>query len=197
VVIDKLLAHWQAQGDKVLLFTQTQQMLDILQRLVQQRRYSYHRMDGSTAIATRSRLIDDFNSSSSKAFVFLLTTKVCPATTHHQGVCCNCCSRFSPPPLGAMQEKKSTNLCAANQVDGWGCDGCADTTAADSHHQGVCWRYCRRCSPPIGVLVLAWAQCLLAGLLTRGQVELLHAVLRSTVPMYWVYSIHCNLIHCR
>ena len=43
------------------MFTQTQQMLDILEKLAGARRYAYHRMDGSTSVAQRARLIDDFN----------------------------------------------------------------------------------------------------------------------------------------
>ena len=35
----------------------------------------YHRMDGSTNVAVRARLVDDFNSNDS-VFLFLLTTKV-------------------------------------------------------------------------------------------------------------------------
>jgi hypothetical protein len=37
--------------------------------------YRYHRMDGSTAVGVRARLVDDFNNNDS-VFVFLLTTKV-------------------------------------------------------------------------------------------------------------------------
>jgi Helicase conserved C-terminal domain len=37
--------------------------------------YKYHRMDGSTAVASRMRLMDDFNESP-RTFAFLLTTKV-------------------------------------------------------------------------------------------------------------------------
>jgi DNA excision repair protein ERCC-6 len=60
-VVDKVLAAWHAEGHKVLLFTQTQQMLDILEKLALGRRYSYHRMDGSTGVGQRSRMMDDFN----------------------------------------------------------------------------------------------------------------------------------------
>ena len=60
-VLVKVLAAWQAEGHKVLLFTQTQQMLDIIEKHVVEAGYSYHRMDGNTAIATRGRLMDDFN----------------------------------------------------------------------------------------------------------------------------------------
>ncbi|KAK9815514.1 hypothetical protein WJX72_004939 [[Myrmecia] bisecta] len=71
----KVLAHWHAQGHKALVFTQTQQMLDIMERAVQSAGYAYHRMDGSTAIQMRARLVDDFNNNED-VFVFLLTTKV-------------------------------------------------------------------------------------------------------------------------
>lgn len=46
---------------QVLLFSQTQQMLDILERHVVAAGYSYHRMDGSTPVAQRGRLVDEFN----------------------------------------------------------------------------------------------------------------------------------------
>lgn len=61
-VLVKVLAAWRAEGHKVLLFTQTQQMLDIIEKHVVEAGYSYHRMDGNTAIATRGRLMDEFNS---------------------------------------------------------------------------------------------------------------------------------------
>lgn len=71
----QVLEHWQRQGHRALLFTQTQQMLDIVERSVQNAGMTYHRMDGSTAVAVRSRLVDDFNDNPA-VFVFLLTTKV-------------------------------------------------------------------------------------------------------------------------
>lgn len=58
----------------------TSQMLDILEDLVLSAGYTYRRMDGSTPMATRQRLIDEFNNDGGKGdghvFVFLLTTKV-------------------------------------------------------------------------------------------------------------------------
>jgi SNF2 family DNA or RNA helicase len=44
-VLSKVLAAWHKEGHKVLLFTQTQQMLDILEKMVQQANYSYHRCE--------------------------------------------------------------------------------------------------------------------------------------------------------
>lgn len=60
-VLVKVLAAWASEGHKVLLFTQTQQMLDIIEKHVVEAGYSYHRMDGNTPIASRGRLMDDFN----------------------------------------------------------------------------------------------------------------------------------------
>lgn len=74
-VLDRVLGHWHEAGHKALVFTQTQQMLDILERLVVQRGWKHHRMDGGTPIASRARLMDDFNNSPD-IFVFLLTTRV-------------------------------------------------------------------------------------------------------------------------
>lgn len=71
----QVLDHWKQQGHRALLFTQTQQMLDILERCVQGAGHSYHRMDGSTPVGLRARLVDDFNTNED-VFVFLLTTKV-------------------------------------------------------------------------------------------------------------------------
>lgn len=71
----QVLEHWKAQGHRALVFAQTQQMLDILERCLQRGKMPYHRMDGSTAVGARARLIDDFNDNDA-IFAFLLTTKV-------------------------------------------------------------------------------------------------------------------------
>ena len=74
-IVVQVLDHWKQQGHRALLFTQTQQMLDILEKAVQDAGLTYHRMDGSTPINQRARLVDDFNTNE-EMFVFLLTTKV-------------------------------------------------------------------------------------------------------------------------
>ena len=53
---------------RALVFCQTQQMLDILEKAVGAAGYSYHRMDGSTSVALRARLIDDFNTNDEGAW---------------------------------------------------------------------------------------------------------------------------------
>ncbi|CAO2826600.1 unnamed protein product [Amaranthus hypochondriacus] len=74
-VIIQVLKMWKEQGHRVLLFTQTQQMLDILESFLIANEYSYRRMDGHTAVKQRMALIDEFNNSDD-VFVFILTTKV-------------------------------------------------------------------------------------------------------------------------
>ncbi|XP_077438587.1 DNA excision repair protein ERCC-6 [Vanacampus margaritifer] len=75
IVVESLLRLWFKQGHRVLLFTQSRQMLDILEVFVRQNHYTYLKMDGTTAIASRQPLIARFNEDKS-IFVFLLTTKV-------------------------------------------------------------------------------------------------------------------------
>ncbi|XP_022080382.1 DNA excision repair protein ERCC-6-like isoform X2 [Acanthaster planci] len=74
IVVNSLLKLWHNQGHRVLLFSQSKQMLDIIEDCVKHT-YSYMRMDGSTSISTRQPLIQQFNSDPS-IFVFLLTTRV-------------------------------------------------------------------------------------------------------------------------
>lgn len=75
VVVDTLLRLWKKQDGRVLLFSQSRAMLDILEKYVQEKEYSYYRMDGTTAAATRAKMVDNFNKNSS-IFLFLMTTKV-------------------------------------------------------------------------------------------------------------------------
>ncbi|CAA0365544.1 unnamed protein product [Arabidopsis thaliana] len=74
-VVAEVLKVWKQQGHRVLLFSQTQQMLDILESFLVANEYSYRRMDGLTPVKQRMALIDEFNNSEDM-FVFVLTTKV-------------------------------------------------------------------------------------------------------------------------
>lgn len=74
-VVIQILKTWKEQGHRVLLFSQTQQMLDILENFLIANKYSYRRMDGLTAVKQRMALIDEFNNSTD-VFIFILTTKV-------------------------------------------------------------------------------------------------------------------------
>ncbi|CBI37137.3 unnamed protein product, partial [Vitis vinifera] len=74
-VVAHVLKGWKEQGHRVLLFAQTQQMLDILENFLIAGGYVYRRMDGFTPIKHRMALIDEFNDSDD-VFIFILTTKV-------------------------------------------------------------------------------------------------------------------------
>ena len=65
---------WHGRGDRCLVFCQTRQMLDIVQGFVKASGYTYCRLDGTTPVARRLTLIDDFNEDAS-IFCFLLTTR--------------------------------------------------------------------------------------------------------------------------
>nr|XP_023402938.1 DNA excision repair protein ERCC-6 isoform X2 [Loxodonta africana] len=75
IVVESLLKIWHKQGQRVLLFSQSRQMLDILEVFLRARKYSYLKMDGTTTIASRQPLITRYNEDTS-IFVFLLTTRV-------------------------------------------------------------------------------------------------------------------------
>ncbi|CAI0434482.1 unnamed protein product [Linum tenue] len=74
-VVSQVLNVWKEQGHHVLLFTQTQQMLDILENFLVSHGYNYRRMDGLTPVKQRMALIDEFNDSDD-IFIFILTTRV-------------------------------------------------------------------------------------------------------------------------
>ncbi|KAJ7324478.1 hypothetical protein JRQ81_017498 [Phrynocephalus forsythii] len=75
IVVESLLKIWHKQGHRVLLFTQSRQMLHILEAFLKQKDYSCIKMDGTTTIASRQPLVARFNEDTS-VFIFLLTTRV-------------------------------------------------------------------------------------------------------------------------
>ncbi|KAI3460968.1 hypothetical protein Pfo_017631 [Paulownia fortunei] len=74
-VVAEVLNVWKEQGHRVLLFSQTQQMLDIIESFLIAGGYNYRRMDGLTPVKQRMALIDEFNNLDD-VFIFILTTKV-------------------------------------------------------------------------------------------------------------------------
>ncbi|KAG0366182.1 hypothetical protein BGZ54_005705 [Gamsiella multidivaricata] len=75
VVVKALLQMWQKEKHRVLLFSQTRTMLDILEKFIKSEGYVYRRMDGMTPIQNRMGLVDEYNARDD-IYVFLLTTKV-------------------------------------------------------------------------------------------------------------------------
>ncbi|KAF7662346.1 hypothetical protein LDENG_00238680 [Lucifuga dentata] len=69
-----LLESLKDKGDRVVLFSQFTMMLDIIEVLLKHLKHRYIRLDGSTPIADRIVLIDEFNTDPD-IFVFLLSTR--------------------------------------------------------------------------------------------------------------------------
>ncbi|OMO62770.1 SNF2-related protein [Corchorus capsularis] len=72
--LDKLMSSWISKGDKILLFSYSVRMLDILEKFLIRKGYCFSRLDGSTPTNMRQSLVDEFNSSPSKQ-VFLISTR--------------------------------------------------------------------------------------------------------------------------
>ncbi|KAH9520099.1 DNA excision repair protein ERCC-6 [Bulinus truncatus] len=75
IVVEALLRLWYKQQHRVLLFTQSKAMLNVLEKFVQEQGYTYLCMDGGTSISSRQPLISQYNNDPS-IYLFLLTTRV-------------------------------------------------------------------------------------------------------------------------
>ncbi|KAE8745046.1 hypothetical protein FOCC_FOCC008296 [Frankliniella occidentalis] len=72
--IEKLLPKLFEEGHKVLMFSQFLIVLDILEEFLKQKMYKYLRFDGTTSVALRQGLVDEFSRDPSIR-VFLSTTR--------------------------------------------------------------------------------------------------------------------------
>ncbi|KAK9873709.1 hypothetical protein WA026_002066 [Henosepilachna vigintioctopunctata] len=75
VVVSALLKIWKKQKHRILLFSQGRAMIRIFEQFLDLNHYKYLKMDGTTSISSRQKLIDNFNQDETYD-VFLLTTKV-------------------------------------------------------------------------------------------------------------------------
>lgn len=73
-ILKRLLGFWYENKDKVLVFSHSVRLLDILQSLFQSTSYSVSFLSGQLSYEDRQREVDDFNSDPNK-FVFLISTK--------------------------------------------------------------------------------------------------------------------------
>ncbi|KAF5905300.1 ATP-dependent helicase 1A, partial [Clarias magur] len=73
-LLTKLLGTLKEKGDRVVLFSQFTMMLDIVEILLKHLGHQYVRLDGSTPMAERIGLIDEYNTDP-EIFVFLLSTR--------------------------------------------------------------------------------------------------------------------------
>lgn len=75
VLLDKLLPRLQAEGHKVLIFSQMVRVLNLLEDYVRWKGYLYERLDGSTRSTDRNIAVEKFCRPSLKRFIMLLSTK--------------------------------------------------------------------------------------------------------------------------
>ncbi|XP_075477165.1 protein CHROMATIN REMODELING 25 isoform X2 [Primulina tabacum] len=75
-VLARLLAQLrQRTDDRIVLVSNYTQTLDLFAQLCRERRYPFLRLDGSTSISKRQKLVNCFNDLSKDEFVFLLSSK--------------------------------------------------------------------------------------------------------------------------
>lgn len=75
-LLDRLLKRLYEGGHKVLIFSQMTKLLNILERYLEYKSYSYCYIDGSVPIQERQSMINHFNSCShQEKFIFLLSTR--------------------------------------------------------------------------------------------------------------------------
>lgn len=72
--LSELLRERKQGNHKCLIFTQMSKMLDILEAFLNLYGYTYVRLDGSTGIDKRQKLMDRFNNDP-KLFIFILSTR--------------------------------------------------------------------------------------------------------------------------
>lgn len=73
-VLDALVDDLCKKGHRMLIFSQSTKMLDIIQRVLVERVHGISRIDGKTKEKDRQRLVDEFNDKGSPIQVMLLST---------------------------------------------------------------------------------------------------------------------------
>ncbi|CAN0074008.1 unnamed protein product [Ectocarpus fasciculatus] len=73
--LETLLAKFHETRDKVLVFSWSTTMLDVLESFVGAKGYVYRRLDGTTSSKERQARINEFNSDRAGVFVFLISTR--------------------------------------------------------------------------------------------------------------------------
>ncbi|XP_047329182.1 protein CHROMATIN REMODELING 25 isoform X2 [Impatiens glandulifera] len=75
-VLSRLLAHLRRRtDDRIVLVSNYTQTLDLFAQLCRERRYPFLRLDGTTSISKRQKLVNQFNDQSKDEFAFLLSSK--------------------------------------------------------------------------------------------------------------------------
>ncbi|CAL9155467.1 unnamed protein product [Musa hybrid cultivar] len=75
LLLDKMMVKLKEQGHRVLIYSQFQHMLDLLEDYLSYKKWTYERIDGKVSGAERQIRIDRFNAKNSTKFCFLLSTR--------------------------------------------------------------------------------------------------------------------------
>ncbi|KAK1275276.1 CHD3-type chromatin-remodeling factor PICKLE [Acorus gramineus] len=74
-LLDKMMVKLKEEGHRVLIYSQFQHMLDLLEDYLGYKKWIYERIDGKISGAERQIRIDRFNAKNSTRFCFLLSTR--------------------------------------------------------------------------------------------------------------------------
>uniref|UniRef100_A0A2P2L869 Chromodomain helicase DNA binding protein n=1 Tax=Rhizophora mucronata TaxID=61149 RepID=A0A2P2L869_RHIMU len=74
-LVHKMMVKLKEQGHRVLIYSQFQHMLDLLEDYCTYKKWQYERIDGKVGGAERQIRIDRFNAKNSSRFCFLLSTR--------------------------------------------------------------------------------------------------------------------------
>ncbi|CAI9759692.1 unnamed protein product [Fraxinus pennsylvanica] len=74
-LLDKMMVKLKEQGHRVLIYSQFQHMLDLLEDYCNHKKWQYERIDGKVGGSERQIRIDRFNAKNSTRFCFLLSTR--------------------------------------------------------------------------------------------------------------------------
>ncbi|CBZ52150.1 putative SNF2 family N-terminal domain-containing protein [Neospora caninum Liverpool] len=74
IILAELLTKLRADGHRCLLFTQFSKMLDVLESWINHQGFTYVRLDGSTKVDQRQRVVTRFNASP-RIFLFISSTR--------------------------------------------------------------------------------------------------------------------------
>ncbi|XP_074567339.1 CHD3-type chromatin-remodeling factor PICKLE [Curcuma longa] len=74
-LLDKMMVRLKEQGHRVLIYSQFQHMLDLLEDYLSYNKWTYERIDGKVSGSERQIRIDRFNAKNSTKFCFLLSTR--------------------------------------------------------------------------------------------------------------------------
>src|SRR3990167_6418532 len=72
--LDELLIDLKKNNHRVLIYSQMTKMLNLLEEFMSFRKYSYHRLDGASKLASRRDMVSDFQQND-EVFIFLLSTR--------------------------------------------------------------------------------------------------------------------------